>query len=153
MYLCFGGIKITNTQIWVCNLWFGYLIFGYAPLSMRLRGCISARICAHFFVFCTFFPLRTIINDASRKITSPISSFHTFPRSDVFWKIGEASLQLPEFRELERGLTPNLGSEFSSHHHSFFRSFLKGVSLVSRRVLARDSMKNMGAVRSDALER
>jgi hypothetical protein len=75
-----------------------------------LRGCISAQLCAHFFIICTFSPLRTIINDASRKITSQISSFRTFPRSDVFRKICEASLELPDFRELERGLTPNLGS-------------------------------------------
>ena len=75
-----------------------------------LRGCISAQLCAHFFIICTFSPLRTIINDASRKITSQISSFRTFPRSDVFRKIWEASLELPDFRELERGLTPNLGS-------------------------------------------
>ena len=79
-------------------------------LQKNLRGCISAQLCAHFFIICTFSPLRTIINDASRKITSQISSFRTFPRSDVFRKIWEASLELPDFRELERGLTPNLGS-------------------------------------------
>ncbi len=54
-----------------------------------------------------------IINDGSRKITSQILSFHTFPQSDVFQKIWEASPWLPEFCELDGVVTPNSGSFYS----------------------------------------
>ena len=80
--------------------------------SHQVRGCISAQLCAHFFIFCTFFAPTTIIG-ASRKNSSQILSFHTFPWSDVFWKIWEAPPRLPDFCELEGVVTPNSGSSFA----------------------------------------
>ena len=54
----------------------------------------------------------TIIG-ASRKNSSQILSFHTFPRSDVFRKICEAPPRLPDFSELEAVVTPNSGKSFA----------------------------------------
>ena len=75
-------------------------------------------LCAHFFIFCTCFAPMTMIIGASRKNSSQILSFHTLPRSDVFWKIWEAPPWLPDFCELEGVVTPNSGS--SSARSIFF---------------------------------
>ena len=107
-------INTFGRLVWV---WF---VFGTPKYLVfcSFRGCISAQFCAHIFIFCTYFPPTTTISSTSCKSTSQILSFHTFPRSDVFWKIWEASLWLPNFCELIGVLTPNLGSSFFTRHHS-----------------------------------
>jgi hypothetical protein len=87
-------------------------------VETSLRGCISTQLCAHFFIFCTFFAPTMMINGASHKNSPQILSCHTFPWSNVFWKIWKAPPWLSDFCELEGVITPDLGSSFFTHHHS-----------------------------------
>ncbi len=80
---------------------------------LSAKGLYYCSIMCTFFIFCTFSPLKKIINDGSHEIPSQILSFHTFPRSELFGKKSGRLLRgSPNSDELDRVATPNLGSFF-----------------------------------------